>query len=67
VLGSTLEHPAMRSACTRWAKIAGKPYIQVVHNNETGCVTEEDYIPYLRPDIRVGDDPAHVASDRYGR
>jgi selenocysteine lyase/cysteine desulfurase len=53
VLGSTLEHPATRSACTRWAKIAGKPCIQVVHNNETGCVTAEDYIPCLRPDIRV--------------
>ena len=53
VLGSTLEHPATRSACTRWAKVAGKPYIQVAHNNVTGAVTAEDYKPYLTPDIRV--------------
>lgn len=53
VLGSTLEHPATRSACTRWAKVAGKPYIQVPHNDETGCVTAEDYRAHLRPDIRV--------------
>lgn len=53
VLGSTLEHPATRSACTRWAKIGGKPYVQVPHNNKTGCVTAQDYIPHLRPDIRV--------------
>ena len=53
VLGSTLEHPATRSACSRWAKVAAKPYIQVPHNNETGCVTAEDYAPHLRPDIRV--------------
>ena len=53
VLGSTLEHPATRSACTRWAKVAGKPYIQVAHNNVTGTVTAEDYKPYLTPDIRV--------------
>ncbi len=53
VLGSTLEHPATRSACTRWAKIAGKPYLQVPHNNETGTVTAVDFMPHLRDDIRV--------------
>ena len=53
VLGSTLEHPATRSACTRWAKVAGKPYIQVANDNVTGTVTAEDYKPYLTPDIRV--------------
>ncbi|NRB03777.1 MAG: aminotransferase class V-fold PLP-dependent enzyme, partial [Rhodobacteraceae bacterium] len=53
VLGSTLEHPATRSACTRWAKVAGKPYVQVAHNDATGTVTAEDYKPHLTPDIRV--------------
>lgn len=53
VLGSTLEHPATRSACTRWAKVAGKPYVQVPHDNATGLVTAEDYKPHLTPDIRV--------------
>lgn len=53
VLGSTLEHPATRSACTRWARVAGKPYVQVPHDNATGLVTAEDYRPHLTPDIRV--------------
>ncbi len=53
VLGSTLEHPATRSACTRWAKVAGKPYVQVPHNDANGVVTAQDYAAYLTPDIRV--------------
>ncbi|MEM1386210.1 MAG: aminotransferase class V-fold PLP-dependent enzyme [Pseudomonadota bacterium] len=53
VIGSTLEHPATRSACNRWSKVARKPYIQIAHNNATGTVTAEDYIPHLCPDIRV--------------
>lgn len=53
VLGSTLEHPATRSAMTRWAAVANKPYVQVPHNDETGTVTAADYAPHLRPDIRV--------------
>ncbi|MEM6441929.1 MAG: aminotransferase class V-fold PLP-dependent enzyme, partial [Pseudomonadota bacterium] len=53
VLGSTLEHPATRSACTRWAKVAGKPYVQVPHDDAGGVVTAEAYKPYLTPDVRV--------------
>lgn len=53
VLGSTLEHPATRSACTRWAKVARKPYVQVPHNDATGTVTADDYRPFLTPDIKV--------------
>lgn len=53
VLGSTLEHPATRSACTRWAKVAGKPYVQVPHNDTTGTVTADDYRRYLTADLRV--------------
>ena len=53
VLGSTLEHPATRSACTRWSKVARKPYKQVAHNDATGTVTAEDYRPHLSSDIRV--------------
>ena len=53
VIGSTLEHPATRSACTRWAKVAGKPYVQVPHDSATGLVTAADYRPHLTPDIRV--------------
>lgn len=53
VLGSTLEHPATRSAATRWAKVAGKPYIQVPHDDVTGTVTADAYRAYLSADIRV--------------
>ncbi len=53
VLGSSFEHPATRSACIRWAKIAGHEYINIPHNSETGSVTADDYAKYLTPDTRV--------------
>ena len=53
VIGSTLEHPASRSAAQRWARIAGKPYISVPHNDETGTVTADDYAALIQPDTRV--------------
>lgn len=53
VLGSSLEHPASRSACIRWAGIAGKDYVSVEHNAESGSVTAEDYLPHVTPDTRV--------------
>jgi selenocysteine lyase/cysteine desulfurase len=53
VLGSTLEHPATRSACARWAKVAGKPYVQVPHDDARGTVTAEHYAAHLTPDTRV--------------
>ena len=53
VIGSTLEHPASRSAAQRWAKIAKKPYISVPHNDDTGTVTADDYARLVRPDTRV--------------
>jgi len=53
VLGSTLEHPASRSACIRWAEIAGKPYVAAAHDDETGSVAHSDYAPHITPDTRV--------------
>ncbi len=53
VIGTTLEHPASRSAAQRWAKIADKEYISVPHNNETGAVEADDYAALVRPDARV--------------
>jgi cysteine desulfurase/selenocysteine lyase len=53
VLGSTLEHPASRSAAVRWAEIAGKAYVCVPHNDETGSVSADDYGPFVTPDTRV--------------
>ena len=53
VLGSTLEHPATRSACDRWARIGGHEHMLVPHNDATGTVTVEDYLPEITPDTVV--------------
>ncbi|MBL4807232.1 MAG: aminotransferase class V-fold PLP-dependent enzyme [Rhodobacteraceae bacterium] len=53
VIGSTFEHPATRSACIRWAKIAGLDYISVPHNDETALVTAQDYARLVTPNTRV--------------
>lgn len=53
VVGSTLEHPASVSACKRWSEIAGCNYISVPHDNETGCVTADDYKKYVTENTKV--------------
>lgn len=53
VLGSTLEHPASRSAAKQWAKVAGKKYVSVIHDNETGSLEPEDYAAMVTPQTRV--------------
>ncbi len=53
VLGSTLEHPATRSACARWAAVAGKPHVLVPHDDETGSVDAAHYAPEITPDTQV--------------
>jgi cysteine desulfurase / selenocysteine lyase len=53
VVGSSLEHPATRSAAIRWAGITGKQYVSVPHNVETGSVLAEDYAPLISSDTRV--------------
>jgi len=53
VIGTTLEHPASRSAAIRWARVAGKEYISVPHDNDTGSVEAEAYAALVQPDTRV--------------
>ena len=53
VLGSTIEHPATRSACKRWADLTGKTHHLIPHNSETGRVTPEDYAAHITPDTHV--------------
>ena len=53
VIGSTLEHPASRSAAQRWAKVAGKNYIAVPHDDDTGSVAAEDYAALVTPETQV--------------
>ena len=52
-LGSTVEHPATRSACERWAGISGKTHKMIAHDDERGLVTAEDYAAAVTPDTRV--------------
>ncbi len=53
VLGTTLEHPATRSACNRWAGVAGQAHVLVPHDDATGTVTAEAYAAKVTPDTKV--------------
>ena len=53
VIGSTVEHPASRSAARHWAGIAGKPYISVPHDDQTGAVTAEAYAANMTDAVKV--------------
>lgn len=53
MLASTLEHPASRSAMTRWAEVTGRPLRLAIHDNATGTVTLDAYAPHIGPDLRV--------------
>ena len=53
VIGTTLEHPASRSAAVYWARETGREYISVPHDNATGTVTADDYAQLMTPDVRV--------------
>ena len=53
VIGSSIEHPATRSAARRWAEIAGLDYVNVQHDNDTGRVTPAAYAAQMTPDVAV--------------
>jgi selenocysteine lyase/cysteine desulfurase len=53
MLGTTLEHPASRSAMAHWAGMTGRAYALVPHDDAAGTVGAEAYRPYLTPDLRV--------------
>ncbi|PVH28889.1 aminotransferase class V-fold PLP-dependent enzyme [Pararhodobacter oceanensis] len=53
VIGSSIEHPASRSAAQRWAEIAGLDYISVPHDDSTGQVSPEAYATFMTPDVAV--------------
>jgi len=53
VLGSSVEHPATRSACHRWSGISGKTHRLVSHDDARGLVTAADYAAQVTPDTRV--------------
>ena len=53
VMGSSLEHPASRSAAQKWAEVTKRPYISVAHNSETGSVSASDYAAKVTKETRV--------------
>ena len=53
VLGSTIEHPATRSACARWAPISGKEHVLITHDDAKGLVTADAYASHISKDTRV--------------
>ena len=53
VLGSTVEHPATRSACARWAQISNKQHKLIAHDDALGLVTADDYAREVTANTRV--------------
>ncbi|MCP5071999.1 MAG: aminotransferase class V-fold PLP-dependent enzyme [Rhodobacteraceae bacterium] len=53
IIGSSIEHPATRSAAHRWAEIMGLDYVNVQHDDTTGMVTAEDYSERMTPDVAL--------------
>ncbi|WP_417586455.1 aminotransferase class V-fold PLP-dependent enzyme [Pararhodobacter oceanensis] len=53
VIGSSIEHPASRSAAQRWAGISGLAYVNVPHDDASGQVTPADYAALMTPDVAV--------------
>jgi selenocysteine lyase/cysteine desulfurase len=53
VLGSTLEHPATRSAARHWAEVTDRPHVLVAHDAPTGSVDAAAYRPQITADTRV--------------
>lgn len=53
VIGSTVEHPASRSAAQQWANVAGKRYISVPHEDALGLVTPDAYAARITPETAV--------------
>ena len=53
LLGSTLEHPASRSAAAFWAGHTGAHHRLIVHDNATGTIGVDDYLAQLEPSTRV--------------
>lgn len=53
VLGSTLEHPATRSACDRWSRIARQSHVLIPHDNATGSIDATAYANVVTHDTVV--------------
>lgn len=53
VIGSSIEHPASRSAAQHWAGQAGRRYVSVPHDDATGTVSSTAYGKLMTKDVHV--------------
>ncbi|MBT4041043.1 MAG: aminotransferase class V-fold PLP-dependent enzyme [Rhodospirillales bacterium] len=53
VLGSTVEHPATRSACRRWATVAQQEHVLVTHDDSLGLVEPDAYAECVSAETKV--------------
>lgn len=53
MLGSTLEHPATRSAMARWAEVTQRPHLLAKHDDTVGTVLAQAYRLHFCADLRV--------------
>lgn len=53
LVGSTVEHPASRSAMSKWADAFGREYRLVPHDDALGLVTADAYSGVVTPDTKV--------------
>ncbi len=53
LLGSTVEHPASRSAMEHWATKLGRDYRLIPHDDAPGLVTTKAYAEAVTPDTKV--------------
>lgn len=53
VLGSSVEHPASRSAARKWAHVSGRDYTEVPHDDARGLATPEAYAAHVTPDTAI--------------
>lgn len=53
LLGSTVEHPASRSAMAHWAEAFGRSYRQIPHDDGLGLVAAQAYAAAVTPDTKV--------------
>ena len=52
-LGTTLEHPATRSASRQWAEKTDRTHVLIPHDTQTAAITCDDYSKNITPDVRV--------------
>jgi len=53
VVGSTLEHPASRSASTKWSEYTSKHLMLVPHCSESGSINLDQYLDSITADVSL--------------